>query len=1693
MLSIYTLKSAGKAASYYQQDNYYAKEGEPPQGIWFGNGAQLLNLAGNAKLPEFVAKLEGKLSSDIKMETTTKNHRPGYDLTFSAPKSVSILAIVGKDEQVLNAHRIAVDEALNYLEQNYAATRVKTKGKVAIQKTDNLLITKFEHTDSRALDPNLHTHCIVINATYRADQKWRTLYFDQVYDNKMLLGVIYRGKLAQELMKAGFKIVQTSEQGLFELKGFPELLIQQFSKRREQITKELEKQDLAGSKAAQIANFNTRERKVAVDPEHLELAWTIELQRCNVSLSWLKEYSNQALTRGPVTPPNPYALAVQAVIKATKDLSEWRGVFTTKELIKKASGLDISNYSPMLLDKVIVEQFKTDELLYLGNDLCTTQAARDLEMLNVLNMRHGKNKIFPMFSSLASVYLAKKTIESPQLQLALKSLLTNTDQQIVVITKDPVNYTATMQSLVTISDQYGFYPVGITQTVKRKTEFAQELGLKRSQTIEGFLMSCANRAAKIKDQPISPYRLAQAKQLWILDLHSSISNSQVNLLQNYAKEFGTRIIWANKTTKPQPAINALMNYGIKQCNLDLKSYTKTASALTIHPTLNNSIDLTANIDKTDWQTNTANTLIHWLQAKYQQHNAVFSLKDLQLELFSLGLTVPKEILQAQLDLALQQQSLIKVNEQLVTTKNMVALEQACLDLVAQNKNIIPKMVESEKITISSHLTNGQQAAIKLALTTGDRVVGIQGIAGSGKTTMLRSLNQLCKDAGFEIIGLTVTTSAKERLQIGSQNLISKDPLLQAGIKTFTVRKFLIESEKLLINDPTLAKLEYGSNKLLILDEASFVSTAEMFAVVSKVVELNARLIIMGDHRQLSSVEAGKIFYLMLGSNMQSVIMTENVRFKSAKALTVMQHIYQNQIPEALQKLGNSLVEIPDHQERLMKMAELYLQKTPDARKNTLLITPEHADRKLVNQEIRQGLKVSGELTGIEINCHNLTQVKLTKAEQQKIYYFKEEDLVVFFKTPSALKVQINEYYRIIHKNLEERILTLEHQTTHEKIIWSPERQASNINIYRQEQRGLMINDQIRWSKNYEAIGVYNGQTAVIVAVNENNNIMALLPNGKEILLDLQQLVNQHWDYAYAATTFVAQGADQITTIALAKGGYSREITTNEIKIVDVLMTKETSTDLSKDQIKAKLVKVLAINKDHTAVVQDRLGNTLIVDLKQSPTDSYFKNQAIWHSYPDPKNRKSSAIPKLTSISEFLVSVTRGDQVIILVDHIESYQHALEQRVYGARSALEFLDPNKDKVRAKVDSMTKNITGKALTKTTNNEQLTLPTQNSLYKNSKVTIEQVIDKLHANILKYVTEWLGQPQKINNKEARWGKKGSLVVTLSGAKAGNWYDFEAGKGGKNLLSLYLERFNHDFKTAISELSSALHINSEYKLFNKTSTNINQTTKNFTTLDIKKIKYINKVYASGVLIYGTLAEKYLREFRGVNGIIPDDFRFCAKLKHPDLGTMVPALLAPIKNEQGILQGIVRIFLNADGNKLNATYIDHKGIKQTATVKANLGSMANAAVIVNQGSNSNTIYIAEGIETALSVAQAKPVNRVIAALSVSNLKNVPLPLETKTVILCADYDGVNAVSNKALMLAAKFYMERGLEVMIAYPEKIPGMKKIDFNDVLRHLGVDSINKSLQHSIPQKLPEATKTNITPLNKTIETNDRTKGII
>ena len=963
----------------------------------------------------------------------------------------------------------------------------------------------------------------------------------------------------------------------------------------------------------------------------------------------------------------------------------------------------------------------------------------------------------------------------------------------------------------------------------------------------------------------------------------------------------------------------------------------------------------------------------------------------------------------------------------------------------------------------------------MILTTSDQIVGIQGVAGSGKTTMLRNLNKLCLDLNFSIIGLSVTTSAKERLQQGSQDLESHNELLKAGIETLTLRKFLIDTEKLLNVDPTFAKIEYGG-KLFVLDEASLVSTAEMFGVITKMQQLNTKLVLIGDNRQLPSIEAGNIFYLLLGSKMESVAMTHNVRLKSLKILDVMRHVYNNKISEALIGLSNSLIEIPEHNERILTISKMYLEKTIDDRAHTILITPKHQDRKMVNNYIREGLKSKGELIGVEVNYKILTSRNLTKAELQKIYYYNSLDWVLFLERPFGTSIKLQEYYQIVNKNLENQTLTLRSKDL--EIIWSPSKEPGMAAVFSLEERSLMKNDKIRWTKNNELNFLINGQTATVLGINEKT-VDLKLANHKLISLDLNELSNCHWDHGYAATSFTAQGLDKPITIALAEGITPRELKSSQLKVSDVIMIKDKNSNLEQ-LVTSKWVKIVAIDRS-IATVQERNNQISTIDLTKSVNDLYG-NQAVWHSYLDPEKRNNNQIPKLTSVAEFLVSISRGDNVAILVDNLESYQHALEASLNKYRSSLEYLDPNIKDHKSKVAKMTAKITGISdLIK--DQSKLTIESKNSLHINQAkmLNVEQVIEKLHLNILENVTNWLNKPYKINNDEARFGNKGSLVVKLSGCKAGFWHNFEKGIGGKNLLSLYMDIFNYDFKTSINNLTRDLNIDFKHTIFDKIEVKSSKIKVSKSLLiEQKKINYAQSIYNKGIPIQGTLAEKYLKEVRGSNCSIPADFRFCAKLKHPDLGTMVAALIAPIRNQYDEIQGVVRIFLDPTGNKLNTTYTDSYGQKQLATVKANLGVMANNGVIINP-KRSSTVYITEGIETALSILEARSQDRVIAALSVTNLKNVPLPDSTRTVVLCADCDGTNTHSHQALIKAADSYLERGLKVYIAYPEKNFDLKKIDFNDVLKSLGVGSISNSLENAKAYKKIEINKLEQTPILK------------
>ena len=185
MLSIGALASAAQGASYYERDGYYAKDDPEHReaSAWAGKGAEELGLKGPVDPGTFRAVLEGRVPDGSGTELGRRGrdgerlHRPGRDLTFSAPKSVSIEALVGGDDRIVEAHDRAVAATLAWVEKNAAGTRMKDPdtGKMARVGNQKIVAATFRHDTSRNLDPQLHTHAVLANMVKGEDRKWRSM------------------------------------------------------------------------------------------------------------------------------------------------------------------------------------------------------------------------------------------------------------------------------------------------------------------------------------------------------------------------------------------------------------------------------------------------------------------------------------------------------------------------------------------------------------------------------------------------------------------------------------------------------------------------------------------------------------------------------------------------------------------------------------------------------------------------------------------------------------------------------------------------------------------------------------------------------------------------------------------------------------------------------------------------------------------------------------------------------------------------------------------------------------------------------------------------------------------------------------------------------------------------------------------------------------------------------------------------------------------------------------------------------------------------------------------------------------------------------------------------------------------------------------------------------------------------------
>ena len=270
--TVVVLRSSAVAVTYYERDGYYARNDPEHRqaSFWHGDAAKALGLRAHVRPSRFEAVLSGYVpGTDLRlgrMREGQHEHRPGWDITLSAPKSVSLEALVMGDRRVIRAHDEAVRATLDWVEAELLETRgwdPATRRRPRV-KANGMVMAGFRHLASRDQDPQLHTHCVLANMTRTASGEWRSVEPTKIRRSQKLIGAYYRNELARRLQALGMAVSPTLVGRVpgFELAGYERSFLDAFSGRRREILEYLEQKELSyTAENTQKAALRTRRHK----------------------------------------------------------------------------------------------------------------------------------------------------------------------------------------------------------------------------------------------------------------------------------------------------------------------------------------------------------------------------------------------------------------------------------------------------------------------------------------------------------------------------------------------------------------------------------------------------------------------------------------------------------------------------------------------------------------------------------------------------------------------------------------------------------------------------------------------------------------------------------------------------------------------------------------------------------------------------------------------------------------------------------------------------------------------------------------------------------------------------------------------------------------------------------------------------------------------------------------------------------------------------------------------------------------------------------------------------------------------------------------------------------------------------------------------------------------------------------------
>ena len=489
-----------------------------------------------------------------------------------------------------------------------------------------------------------------------------------------------------------------------------------------------------------------------------------------------------------------------------------------------------------------------------------------------------------------------------------------------------------------------------------------------------------------------------------------------------------------------------------------------------------------------------------------------------------------------------------------TTPEMLAAERANIQQVREGRHALaPMMTEREAFAQAdkrSSLNDAQRRVVHEVLTSTDRVHGLQGLAGSGKTASLETIREGAEAKGYKVEGFAPTSRAAGQLR-------------EAGIEASTLQSFLARKAE---NTP-------GQRHLYMLDESSLASSKQMRDFLQRA-SSDDRVLVIGDVRQHQGVEAGKPFEQMQQAGMQTSQLDQIMRQKDAKLLKAVQHLATGETEKGVELLAQQgrVTEVKSRVDRIAAIAKDYAAQP----ENTLVVSPDNRSRQQINEAIRAELQSTGQLSPQSREFQTLAhRSDLTGAGRTWAALYNPGDVIRYESGSKTLGFERDSEARVIDVDARTNTLTVRRQDG-EQVSYDAKR-LYGVNVFEERSRDFSLGERIQFTAGNRDLGIANRDLGTITALEERSVTIRMDgKSGRKVTFDPTEF--RQLDHGYAVTSHSSQGLtadrvianidtdssrslinDRLAYVAISRAAYDARIYTNSA----ATLGERLATDISK--------------------------------------------------------------------------------------------------------------------------------------------------------------------------------------------------------------------------------------------------------------------------------------------------------------------------------------------------------------------------------------------------------------------------------------------------------------------------------------------------------------------------------------------------